>query len=496
MDDTQILKSTQEQAVASWINQLNQIRLDDLVEKLTAQDCNLENALDELQKFKDFIGTPEHILGNPTTKAGEIAEHAQVNFNNARRLVQGLKTRLSFDGVGRTAPEDFLYRGAPIQSKAYGPTWNKGSGSIITNGEQNTIKAIREHMQKYPDFLQHGGDNKGRGYYVIPKDYYENITSWLKKPLSELNRTEYRAVKAVRQLEEEMGAPFEERVKSSVIGYSDAQLGRVHETAEKEESNIREIHQERRNASYEQSKPTLAEGAHAAGVSAAIEGGTRFILAVRGKLKDGKKLTEFTAEDWKDVGLDTAKGAATGGIRGAAIYGMTNFTAAPAAVASAFVTAAFGVAAQARQLEQGAISENDFVCNSTVLCLDVSISAIASLAGQVLIPIPVLGAVIGNCAGLFYWSICKDFASERECILADAYRQDMQALNAQLHAQYLELLARLQREFEKFESMQQLAFDEDVNRAFAGSVELALFVGVPEQKILTGAEQIDQFFTT
>ena len=88
MDDTQILKSTQEQAVASWINQLNQIRLDDLVEKLTAQDCNLENALDELQKFKDFIGTPEHILGNPTTKAGEIAEHAQVNFNNARRLVQ------------------------------------------------------------------------------------------------------------------------------------------------------------------------------------------------------------------------------------------------------------------------------------------------------------------------------------------------------------------------------------------------------------------------
>lgn len=287
------------------------------------------------------------------------------------------------------------------------------------------------------------------------------------------------------------GPPYRKR-----DDYSAAQLGRVHETAEKEESNIREIHQERRNASYEQSKPTLAEGAHAAGVSAAIEGGTRFILAVRGKLKDGKKLTEFTAEDWKDVGLDTAKGAATGGIRGAAIYGMTNFTATPAAVASAFVTAAFGVAAQARQLEQGAISENDFVCNSTVLCLDVSISAIASLAGQVLIPIPVLGAVIGNCVGLFYWSICKDFASERECMLADAYRQDMQALNVHLHARYLDLLTQLQREFEKFESMQQLAFDEDVNRAFAGSVELALFVGVPEQKILTGAEQIDQFFTT
>ena len=80
MDDEQILKSTQEQTVASWVNQLNQIRLDDLMEKLTAQDCNLEDAWAELQELKYFISAPEHILGSLQTKHGEIAEHVQVNF--------------------------------------------------------------------------------------------------------------------------------------------------------------------------------------------------------------------------------------------------------------------------------------------------------------------------------------------------------------------------------------------------------------------------------
>ena len=276
--------------------------------------------------------------------------------------------------------------------------------------------------------------------------------------------------------------------------YNDFGKGIPYITIHEEEKNILREDRAERDAAYIQSKPTAAEGARAAGVSAAIEGGTYFVLAVHRKLKEGKKLAEFTAEDWKDVGLDTAQGTVTGGIRGAAIYGMTNFTATPAAVASAFVTAAVGITAQANQLEQGAISENDFVCNSTVLCLDVSISAIASLAGQVLIPIPVLGAVVGNCVGMFYWGICKEYASEREQRLAESYRQSVDVLNEQLDARYADLLAQILAEFKKFVSVQELAFDEDVNRAFEGSVALARYVGVPEEKILSDTEKIDHFF--
>ena len=60
MNAEQIVKSGQEQAVASWINYLNQVRLDALYDALQRQDVNLEQALatlDEAQKqiFEEIV---------------------------------------------------------------------------------------------------------------------------------------------------------------------------------------------------------------------------------------------------------------------------------------------------------------------------------------------------------------------------------------------------------------------------------------------------------
>lgn len=85
------VKSTQEQAVASWIMFLNQRRLEILIDRLNQQDINLEEALNELNEIKKFIGDAEHILGNASTKHGEIAEVMQVRIANARRLIKGLR---------------------------------------------------------------------------------------------------------------------------------------------------------------------------------------------------------------------------------------------------------------------------------------------------------------------------------------------------------------------------------------------------------------------
>ena len=219
-----------------------------------------------------------------------------------------------------------------------------------------------------------------------------------------------------------------------------------------------------------------------------------FCLGVAKKLKEGKKVSEFTAEDWKEVGLDTAKGTATGGIRGAAIYGMTNFTATPAAVASAFVTAVLGVASQARQLQLGNISEEEFLDNSQVLCLDVSVSAVSSLLGQVFIPVPVLGAVIGNVVGTMLYGITKDYFSQREQALSQSYMQGIEQLNKELDEHYQMLIAQLKKEFAKFVSITELAFDEDVNLAFDGSVALADYIGVQSGKVLRNKADIDSFF--
>ena len=94
------IKSSQEQAVAAWITNLNQIRLDTLIESLDQQDDNQKEALACLGEIKKFVANPNGILGSQKTKHGEIAENMQVNISNARQVIKGLDKRYTFEGVG------------------------------------------------------------------------------------------------------------------------------------------------------------------------------------------------------------------------------------------------------------------------------------------------------------------------------------------------------------------------------------------------------------
>lgn len=474
------IKSTQEQAIASWITYLNQIRLDELVEKLHQQDINLKEAMKELNELKKFLGDPAHILGNPLTKHGEIAERMQVNIANARRAIQGLNKNHTFDGVGRTAPEDYIRDGQQVQSKFY-------------NGLRNTFfgkHALLKHMETYPDFVKNGGS------YDIPKDQYDKLVEILdtyKNNPSQLSNSDYYLAKKIDELLKSKGLELGRDINPAVVGYDEVQQNTANKTVDKEEKNIKKEDKKQRDKAYEKAKPTLKEGVKAASVSAAVEGGVTFCMSMAKKRKE-KKFSKFSSDDWKDIGIDTGKGAVKGGIRGGSIYVLTNFTATPANVASAYVTAAFGIAAQVKALEEGKVSEEDFVINCETVCLDVTVSAIASVAGQVLIPIPVLGAVIGNVAGEFVYELCKKQGALKSQKVIEGYNAEIAQLNQQLDIQYLQIVMEVQKALERFKDLEKLAFDENVNIAFNGSIDLATEVGVADSKILKTKEDIDNFF--
>ncbi len=482
MNSSQIIQTTQEQAVASWIDSLNQLRLDELFANLATQDINLTNALNELQELKNFVANPEHILGSFKSKHGEIAEHVQVNISNARRMVEGLSAEHTFEGVGRTAPEDYLFKGVKVQSK-------------YLNGLVNTLThdcGVIGHLAKYPNFLNEGG------IYHIPQDQYDAMQKLLSMSNKEINKSSHgvrAVVRKLKEFQEQTGIDLSgNSIKPAIGSYDEIQLGKINNTIDSEEISVKTKDQERRDYVYQQSKPTLQEGANATTVSAAIEGGMSFCLGVAKKLKSGKKLSEFTVNDWKDIGINTAVGGGKGAVRGASIYSLTNFTATPAAVASALVTAAFGVTAQARLLQQGKISDEDFIVNSEVVCLDVSASAISSLLGQVMIPIPILGAVIGNAVGMFMYGIAKNCLTNQERALVESFNNSIQQLNELMDENYRVLIELLNQEFTKFKSVLDLAFDLDVNVAFAGSIALAQYVGCHKGKILWDKQVVDAYF--
>lgn len=198
-----IAKSTQEQAVAAWTHWLNEEVQKKVDAMLAEQDGNLEKALAEMQELKKFVSNPEHILGAVQTKHGEVAEHVQVNVSNARNYMKGLAAEYTFEGVGRTAPEDYLKNGAQIQSKFY-------------NGAKHTMEAVKGHLDKYPDFVKNGGS------YDIPQDQYNAIVRVLnlqKENPSSLSKEQWRLAEAAKQFQQDTGLNFGRDVSPTIADY-------------------------------------------------------------------------------------------------------------------------------------------------------------------------------------------------------------------------------------------------------------------------------------
>lgn len=481
MECEKILKSSQEQAAAAWVTYLNKLRLTELLEKIAAQDINLESALAELGKAKEIIA--EEIVnrnrGGVKGMHGFIAEILEVAFENAESLADGQAATTSW--INNNGPADIQRGNILIQQKFVQKNFS--------------LDAIKEHLGQYSDFLDNGDK------YQVPKDFYEKIkTLWEMSPEDASRLTSnnedgltYSAWKKVQSFFSDGKVSFDD-LEPAKINYVDAQKDNVGQTIANEESALRQKDQERRNEAYEASKPTLKEGAQATAVSAALEGGMALCLAIRRKRKDGKKLHEFTADDWKDIGLDTATSAAKGSVRGAGLYVLTNYTATAAPIASSLITAIFGVVGEARKHRTGELSDEDFIANSEALCVESAVSAVASLIGEVAIPIPVLGAVVGNAVGMFMYGIAKDYVDKKELELIQGFQSSMESLNRMLDERYHRLISRLKEELEKFASLLDWAFDPDVNKAFEGSIHLAQFVGVDETQVLKDTADINAFF--
>lgn len=477
MNVEEAVKSTQEQAVASWINYLNQFRMNELLQGLSQQEINLDNALKELEELKESVGRLlQSNRGGTTGIHGFIAERMQVYFKNARNLVEGAeKGYILIDDNG---PVDYMGNGIAYQQKFV--------------EKHLSLDAVKKHLDKYPDYIKNGGK------YQIPKDYYERLRHLLELPEAESKKLageDYKLWKYIHDFFRDKNIAFSD-MEPSVIDYGEAQRNVVDETMSQEEQRIRGQDQEKCDHLYQKSQPSARELYKASTVAMAAEGGIAFCMGVCRKRRAGKRLSQFDGHDWKELGIETAGASAKGGIRGAAVYGMSNFTATPAAVASALVTATLGVIAEAGRLRAGIIDQEDFLINSEVFCLDAAVSAVASVLGEVLIPIPVLGAVIGNMAGMVLYGIAKDAMWKEEQRVIFRYHQNKREQEELLSLQYQRLMRQIEGEIKRFDSLVDWAFSEDANAAFEGSVQLAEHCGVFQGRILKNKLDIDDYFLT
>lgn len=482
MNFDKVAKSNQEQAVASWVNYLNQVRLDRLMQNLQRQDKNWDQVVGTL---KDTLATInkeiiERNRGGLKGMHGFIAEAAEFGIGKAREQVRGRMP--VYEWINDNGPADLLRDGVKIQQK------------FVGSGNHLSLQAITQHFEKYPDFLSQGGK------YQIPKDHYEQIQRLLSISKEQANKmptsTGEFSLKQWKEVHEffDKGTIKLQDIEPSKLKYDQVQVNRINDTIQGEEQSLKEADQKIRDDAYESSKPSLEQGVKAAAVSAVIEGGAAFVSAIVKKRKAGKRIGEFDLNDWKEILKESGIGVVKGGVRGVSIYALTNFMATPAAVASALCTAAFGIAEQAHLLRAGKITQEQFIMNSEILCLDTSISALSSLIGQALIPVPVLGAVIGNTVGTLLYQVAKDNLTKKEQKLIEGYLKYLYELEIALDDKYRKYINELNEDLAMYYGILERAFSPNYAEALDGSVALAMSFGVPSEELLKSISEVDDYF--
>jgi len=443
---------------------------------LAAQDNALINAMGAMDEVREFIGDPSKILGRMDTKHGEVAEHVEVGVRRARDYLAQMPPTATFEGVDRTAPTDYCIEGIDVQSK-------------FINGTSKGLQHVLDHLDKYKDF---GKD----GFYHIPKDQHDQILEILKGNTNGLSDKTVRAIQdKVTQIELLSGKPFTEAVKPSVSTYAEVQLGKVNETVGHHEQDLKQQNESIKGHIRTEHGPSLGEGLKAAGGAAAVTATLTLTMKLWKKYREeGKNLFtgDFTADDWKEIGLDTAKGAAGGALAGGAIYALTNSAGMAAPFASAFVTAAKGMTSLAADYHAGKISLDELVDSGMFVCSEAAIVGLATVAGQALIPVPVLGAVLGSFAGKFIASTLGKKARE----VTDRMAERMDRIISALDAEVRKALRKLEAEFNRLGDLTKAAFDLSVNtQLLETSLALARAHGVNESQLLKNVSDVDIFMT-
>ena len=470
------------QTAAAWTAEEMDARSDALDVALTRQNHAFEHALDEMRAVEDFVGAPEHILGSASTKHGEIAEQVTVAVRRAFDVLHQRMPTATFEGVGRLAPEDYV-DGGVVQSK-YHQTLS------------DSLEAVASHVERYEWFVPAGGR------YHIPRDQFEQLEQLRKvgkiDGLSELRVQNME--RQVESLEQHAGRALDRVIAPGEATYDEVQYGQVHETIQDQGNRLTEDHEALQDTARAAHGLSLDGALGGAGSGAAAGSGVRFAQAVWSRMQAGRNpfRGEFSPEDWKEVGLDTTRGATFGTAAGGALYLLSNATGLAAPFAGSFVSSVMGIGTLVGEFQTGKIDAPQFVDLSLSVASEAALVGLSAAVGQIAIPAPMLGAFVGSVAGKVVAAALRGGLGRDDTELAARIDASQTETIATLDSSLRDTLERIDVDIGRFDALARLAFDQTVNTKLTleASARMALELGVPSEEILRSKRDVDRDMLT
>lgn len=478
------IRRIQAAAETAWIESLNAMRLESLHEALEVESAQLSDAILTIDAALNTISSRIVAVNRGGSRGmhGFIAEVAEAGIGNARSRFNGGGD--VYRWVDDNSPVDLLREGVAIQQK------------FVMSGNSFGLAHVARHLECYPDFLVNGGR------YQLPRDQYETIRRLAsmseREAAAGLSRSSggpsYSDWKRVHSYLDAGGRFSLNDLEPSLVDYADVQKGAFSATLAKEKDRFREDHRVRRSQHRQEARPSTAQAARIAAQAAAVSGTITFVAALRAKTQQGTRLQDLTAQDWCDIAGRTAGQAASDSGRSVATYTLSQLPGTPAAVAGAITSTTIAIAHEASLLRRGAISEVEFLQRSELLALDSSVSAASAVVGQCVIPVPILGAVIGGAVGSVMMHAAKSGLSSYENRLIAEHVAAQAAQTAELDAEQRALAESVEAAISSYLDLLEQAFLPDPSAAFEGSIALAASVGVCEVEVLSSDADVRAFF--
>ena len=486
----QIFNQAFNQGIGAYVNCLNNLRIQDLqiAMKIIEDEArrvilNKDNASKILNYTRDNI---EDVIlkkrGGDYGGHGFIAEFAEAGIVNARRAIEGLNPIVKV--LNDNGPADLLIGRNTIQMKFYGNLRDELAQSFHYSSKMKMMFP-KDHVQVFEKIMAGAKEVELNG-----------------KRLSIKQITDIRQM--INDITESKGlTSYKSWMKSSALDYKDSQKNSIHSLLDSEEKNIRKTvrlkQQElnkKRLVAQKHALPNLKEANKVARNAAFLQGGLALMSTVYGKYKEGKSIFEFEQSDWLDCGLDTAEGVVKGAISGYSIYGLTNVLGISAPNASALVMATYGMIDIILKYRSTEITQDEFMNLFTLNVMDASFAAIGACVGQIMIPIPVLGSVVGSIATSIIWEIGKGILSDREQELIRNYRENLNNHIKNLDDKYKIIFNEIIDKYHKLGRIQDYSFDLSLNTRlrFEYSIELAENLEISDNQILHNLDEIDNYF--
>ena len=478
------------QGIGAYINCLNHLRIQDLqiAMKIIEDEArnvilNKDNASKILDYAKDSI---EDVIvknrGGDRGVHGFIAEFAEEGIVNARRAIEGLKPIVKV--LNDNGPADLLIGRNTIQMKFYNNLRDELEQSFFYNTKMKMMFP-KDHVQVFEKIMAGAKEVELNG-----------------KRLSSKQITDIRQI--INDITESKGlTSYKSWMKSSALDYKDAQKNSINSLLDSEQKNIyktvklkqQELNKKRLVA-QKHALPNLKQANKVARNAAFLQGDLALMSSVYEKYKEGKNIFEFEQSDWLDCGLDTAEGVIKGAISGYSIYGLTNVLGISAPNASALVMATYGMIDIVLKYRTTEITQDEFMNLLTLNVMDASFATIGACIGQTMIPIPVLGSVVGSIASSLIWEIGKGILNDSEQKIIQGYQENLNNYIKILDEHYLGIYDEIIEKYKKLGELQDYSFDLSLNTklSFEYSIELAEKLEIEDTRILHNLSEIDSYF--